>query len=219
MSVFVEQYNPTWPSHFEQINSELEAYLQGVPYLSIEHVGSTSVAGLAAKPIIDTDIIVAREHVQSAIDALVNNGKFDYLGELGIADRHCVKDPNQSIPRNIYVCVDGVAQTRNHLGLRNTLRANPELRDEYARVKLDLAAKNTNIIDYIEAKGAVIQKILKASGMLSEEELAAIEKANLKGEKFGAVKTERLLLREFVMKDIPGYFELESNEENARYQE
>jgi RimJ/RimL family protein N-acetyltransferase len=188
--------------------------------LSIEHVGSTSVPGLAAKPIIDIDIIVAREHVRSANDALVTNGKFDYLGELGIPDRHVFKDPNQTTPRNIYVCIDGVAQTRNHLGLRNTLRANAQLREEYARVKLDLAAKGTNIIDYTEAKGAVIQKILKASGMLNEEELAAIEKINVKGEKFGAVKTERLLLREFVMsRDIPGYFELEGSEENARYQD
>jgi GrpB-like predicted nucleotidyltransferase (UPF0157 family)/RimJ/RimL family protein N-acetyltransferase len=220
MSVVVEQYNPAWPSHFEQIKTELEVYLQGVSYLSIEHVGSTSVPGLAAKPIIDIDIIVPREHVRSANDALVTNGKFDYLGELGISDRHVFKDPNQTIPRNIYVCIDGVAQTRNHLGLRNTLRANAQLREEYARVKLDLAAKGTNIIDYTEAKGAVIQKILKASGMLNEEELAAIEKINVKGEKFGAVKTERLLLREFVMsRDIPGYFELEGSEENARYQD
>lgn len=218
MSVIVEEYNPEWPRQFETIKSELEAYLQGVKYISIEHVGSTSVPGLAAKPIIDVDIIVTRENVQPSIDALITNGKFDYLGELGIVDRHVFKDPNQSTRHNIYVCVDGVAQTRNHLGLRDTLRSNSGLRDEYARVKLDLAARDTNIIDYLEAKGVVIQKILKASGFLSRQELAAIEKANMKGERFGALKTQRLVLREFVMKDVDGYFELESNEENARYQ-
>ncbi|KAF2027323.1 acyl-CoA N-acyltransferase [Setomelanomma holmii] len=221
MSVEVEPYNPAWPSYFEQLKSQLETYLHGVSYLSIEHVGSTSVPGLAAKPIIDIDIIVTRDSVQPAIDALVSNGKFDYVGELGIADRHVVKDPNQDIRRNIYICVDGVAQTRNHLGVRNTLRANPALRDEYAQVKLDLAAKGTTILDYIEAKGAIVQKILAASGMLSPSELAVIQKANVKGEKFGAIRTERLLLREFVSDDADGYYELErlGTKDNARYQD
>ncbi|CAO2650035.1 Nn.00g013270.m01.CDS01 [Neocucurbitaria sp. VM-36] len=218
MSVDVEQYNSEWPQHFQKIKPELETYLEEVEYLSIEHVGSTSVPGLAAKPIIDIDIIVTRENLQPAIDALIANGKFDYLGELGIVDRHVFKDPNQSTRHNIYVCVEGVAQSRNHLGLRDTLRRDSELRDEYARVKLDLAAKNTNIIDYLEAKSIIIQKILRASGTLNKQELAAIEKANLKGERLGAIKTKRLLLREFETKDIDGYFDLESSEENARYQ-
>lgn len=219
MSVVVEQYNPAWPREFETIKKELEEHLANVKYLSIEHVGSTAVPGLAAKPTIDVDIIVVREHVQPTIDALIGNGKFDYLGELGIVDRHVFKDPNESTHRNIYVCVDGVAQTRNHIGLRDTLRSNAQLRDEYARVKLELAARSTNIIDYIVGKGNIIQKILKASGILSDDELLAIKKANVKGERYGAIKSKRLLLREFVMKDVDGYFELEGREESARYQD
>lgn len=219
MPIVLEQYNPEWPQEFETIKAELQNHLQGVDYLSIEHVGSTSVPGLVAKSVIDVDVLVTRENVEPAVDALSTKAKFDYLGELGIADRHVFKDPNQVIRHNIYVCVDGVAQTRNHLALRDTLRSNAELRDEYARVKLDLAAKSTNIIDYMVAKGNVIQKILRISGLLTNEELIAIRKANMKGERFGAIKSERLLLREFVMKDEDGYFELESSEENARYQD
>src|SRR5205823_10654896 len=141
---------------FEKIRSKLEECLQGVDYLTIEHVGSTSVPGLAAKPFIDVDIIATRDNVQPIIDALVANGKLDYLGELGIVDRHAFKDPNNPMRHNIYVCVDGAAQTRNHLSLRDTLRSNAELRDEYARVKLELAAKSTNNVDYIVGKGTVI---------------------------------------------------------------
>lgn len=220
MAVTVEPYNPEWPQHFQDLKSRLESFLQSVPYISIEHVGSTSVPGLAAKPIIDTDIIVAPNDVQSVVDALVSRGGFSYLGELGIAHRHVVRDPDQSPPRSTYVCVDGVAQTRNHLGLRDTLRARPDLRDEYAQVKFDLAAKGTNIVDYIEAKSEIIQKILKASGMLTSEELDALAKTNLKGEKWGEIRTERLSLREFTTtaNDDEGYYELEKNEENARYQ-
>jgi GrpB-like predicted nucleotidyltransferase (UPF0157 family)/RimJ/RimL family protein N-acetyltransferase len=219
MSVTVEQYNPEWPRLFEQLKSELEGFLQGVDYISIEHVGSTSVPGLAAKPIIDCDIITTSENVQPAVDALVANGNYTYLGELGIEGRHVVKGPNHRLRRNIYVCPDGIAQTRNHFALRDTLRTNPELREEYARMKLDLAAAGTNIIDYVEAKGVVIQKILKASGRLTPEELAALASVNVKGEQWGAVKAKRLLLRSWVMRDIDGLYELDSNEENARYQE
>jgi GrpB-like predicted nucleotidyltransferase (UPF0157 family)/RimJ/RimL family protein N-acetyltransferase len=220
MAVTVEPYNPEWPQHFQQLKARLESFLQGVPYISIEHVGSTSVPNLAAKPIIDTDIIVAPNDVQGVVDALVTRGGFHYLGELGIVHRHVVRDPDQSPPRSTYVCVDGVAQTRNHLGLRDTLRSRPDLRDEYAQVKFDLAAKGTNIVDYIEAKSEIIQKILKASGMLTSEELDALARTNLKGEKWGEIKTERLSLREFTTtaNDDEGYYELERNEENARYQ-
>jgi GrpB-like predicted nucleotidyltransferase (UPF0157 family)/RimJ/RimL family protein N-acetyltransferase len=218
MSVTVEQYNPQWPSHFEQIKSELESHLTSVSIISIEHVGSTSVPGLAAKPIIDIDIIVTRENVQPAIDALVKHG-FTYLGELGIIDRHAIRDPNQSPARNIYICVEGAFQTRNHLGLRDTLRSNPDLRDEYARVKLDLAAKGTNLVDYIQGKSDIVQKILKAAGLLSEEELSAINDANHKGQRFGATKTERLVLREFVLADVEAFHELESKPEVVRYQD
>ncbi|KAF2106824.1 GrpB protein-domain-containing protein [Lophiotrema nucula] len=218
MSVVVEQYNPAWPEHFQAIKSELEGFLKDANVVSIEHVGSTSVPGLAAKPIIDVDIITARENVQEVVDALVSNGNFAYFGELGIVDRHALRDPNQSPPRNIYVCVEGAFQVRNHLGVRNTLREHPELRDEYGAVKLALAANRTNIVDYIEAKGEVIQKVLKAAGLLTDEELAAIRVANEKGERRGALKTERLTLREFIIADVPAYHALESIPEVVRYQ-
>ncbi|EUC44028.1 hypothetical protein COCMIDRAFT_99319 [Bipolaris oryzae ATCC 44560] len=218
MSVTVDQYNEEWPKQFEKIKAELENHLRDVDYLSIEHVGSTSVPGLVAKPIIDIDVIVSRDNLQSAIDALTTNGKLDHLGELGVVDRHAFKDPNQPIPHNIYVCVDGAVQTRNHLNLRDTLRTNSELRDEYARVKLELAATSTNIVDYVYAKSTVIQKILSASQGFTKDELASIARQNLKGERFGAIKTDRLLLREFVTQDIAGYYALESSEANARYQ-
>ncbi len=219
MSVQVEKYNPEWPQHFQALESELRSILVWVQYIAIEHVGSTAVPGLAAKPIIDVDIIVARENVQPAITALVTQGRFDYLGELGIVDRHAFRHPPDLRSCNIYVCVDGAAQTRNHLGLRDTLRRDEKLRDEYARLKLDLASKETNIIDYTEAKSEVIQKILNASNILSEDELIAINTANHNTERFKALHTRRLLLREFVARDANGYFELEGNEENARYQD
>ncbi|KAJ4299446.1 hypothetical protein N0V90_004691 [Kalmusia sp. IMI 367209] len=217
MPVIVRAYDRDWPFQFLKIKERLETLLSDVAYKSIEHVGSTSVPDLAAKPIIDVDIIVTRENVRPAIDALVSKAGFINSGDLGIVDRWCLKDPEQQPRRNIYVCVDGAFQTRNHLGLRDTLRRNAALREEYAAVKLDLAARMT-LVEYIEAKSGVVQKILAASGVLNEEELAAIREANVNDGRFHAVVTERLVLREFVMTDDESFFELESKEEVARYQ-
>ncbi|KAF2008148.1 acyl-CoA N-acyltransferase [Amniculicola lignicola CBS 123094] len=220
MSVVVEQYNPEWPKYFESIKAQLLRHLHNTPILSIEHVGSTSVPSLPAKPIIDIDIIVTRPNVQTAIDALEKNGHFTYLGELGIIDRHAMKDPDQEPKRNIYVCVDGAAQPRNHLAVRDTLRTNKALREEYAKVKMGLSTQKggIDIVSYLKGKTAVILKILKESGVMTEEELKAVEEASMIVERFGAVKTERLVLREFHTTDAEGLFESEGNEENARYQ-
>jgi len=218
MPVVVEQHDPEWAKAFESIKSALARCLDHVDYVSIEHVGSTPVPGLVANPVIDVDIIVTRGQLQAAIDALIDKGKYDHLGELGVIDCHAFTDPNPSTRYNMYVCVDGAAPTRNHLGLRDTLRSNAALRDEYARIKLALAAHATNMVDYHVGKGAVIQKILQISRLLTEEELLSIQKANAQGERYGAIKTRRLLLREFGIEDVFGYYELESSEANARYQ-
>jgi GrpB-like predicted nucleotidyltransferase (UPF0157 family)/RimJ/RimL family protein N-acetyltransferase len=217
MSVEVHPYNPAWPSQFLAIKSRLENLLKDVPYNRIEHVGSTAVPALSAKPIIDIDIIVARPQVRPVIAALVSAGFID-MGELGIVDRWCMKDSDQEPRRNVYVCVEDAFQTRNHLGLRDTLRQNEALREEYAAVKMELAAKGVDIVQYGEAKSVVVGKILEVAGVLSGEELEEIARANKKGERFGAVRTDRLVLREFVWADEEAYFGLESREEVVRYQ-
>jgi GrpB-like predicted nucleotidyltransferase (UPF0157 family)/RimJ/RimL family protein N-acetyltransferase len=217
MPVVVEQYNSDWPNQFKIIQSELRSFLEGVDIVSIEHVGSTSVPGLAAKPIIDVDIIVSRENVQPAIDALVAR-KYTYLGELGIEDRHALRSPEQDPPRNIYIVVDGCFQLRNHLGVRNTLRNDRSLRDEYGRVKLGLAEKGLEIVEYVEAKSEIVTTILVKSGLLSEDEITNINQANRKQERFGAIRTERLVLREFVMDDFAVMHALESLPEVVQYQ-
>ena len=219
MAVAVESYNPAWPAHFEIIKLELQSHLASINILSIEHVGSTSVPTLAANPIIDIDVIVAtHEDVQPVIKALVANANFTDLGELGITYQHALKDLSQPPNSNIYISVHGALQTRNHLGVRDTLRGHPVLRDEYGAFKTQLAARGMNIVDYGEAKSGIMQKNLRASGLLSDEELKEMEEANKRIERIGAIKTQRLLLREFVLTDVDGYFGLESQAEVVRYQ-
>jgi GrpB-like predicted nucleotidyltransferase (UPF0157 family) len=162
---------------FEEIRAGLANALAEVPVVAIEHVGSTSVPGLAAKPIIDVDVVVSRQHVDAAIAALVAVG-YTPLGEMGVIDRHGVRAPVGAPRQNVYVTVDGCLSLRNHLGLRAILRGDQQLRDEYAAVKRQMAAATTDIDVYIDGKSAVVQRILAVAGLTDTEldEIAAINR-------------------------------------------
>ena len=86
--IAVVEYDPSWPERFYALRGEYAKAMAaaGVPVAAIEHVGSTSVPGLAAKPIIDCDIVVAEPDVTAAADVLVALG-FTPEGELGIPQR------------------------------------------------------------------------------------------------------------------------------------
>ena len=171
----VVDYDPAWPHRFEALRREYAAALAeaDVPVVAIEHVGSTSVPGLSAKPVIDCDIIVAEADGAAASKVLVSLG-FRPLGELGIPQRWAFKEPERLAGTNTYVIVDGSLALRNHLVVRDTLRADPDLRDEYAAVKKQVGARAANIDDYGRGKNAMVQKIL-ARGGLSDAERASID--------------------------------------------
>ena len=125
--------------------------------------------GLAAKPVLDIDVIVDHSDVTPAVVALVGIG-YHHLGDLGIAGREALRAPDEQPRRNVYICTAGSLGVRNHLAVRDVLRRRPDLRDEYAAVKLDLASDPEMDIDtYIARKSRVIQKVLAASGMTEAE--------------------------------------------------
>jgi GrpB-like predicted nucleotidyltransferase (UPF0157 family) len=156
--VEVVSYDPIWPEQFAAVRDQLLAELEGVPVRSIEHVGSTSVPGLAAKPRLDVDIVIDADRVPAATAALEAAG-YSPLGELGVTDRHAFRAPDHSPPRNV-------------------LRRDGRLRDEYGRLKLELAQRDYGDIDqYVVDKSPVIQRILAAAGM-DRDELAEIDAMN-----------------------------------------
>ncbi|MBC2934586.1 GrpB family protein [Nocardioides sp. zg-1228] len=169
--------SPRWAEQFEEVATGLRAALAEVPTARVEHVGSTSVPGLAAKPVLDIDVIVAAEHVAAAVAALESVGHV-HRGDLGVTGREAFHAPGPP-RRNVYVCTAGTLHVRNHLAVRDVLRTRDDLRDAYAAVKRALAAEPGMDIDsYLAGKSAVLQQVLEASGRLAPEELDEIRRLN-----------------------------------------
>lgn len=199
--IIVEPYNPSWPEHFERLRSRLLPAF-GAYAISIEHVGSTSVPGLSAKPIIDLDVIVAPEHLDGAIEAMLTLG-YTHRGELGISGRHAFSYVGEvELPRhNAYVCVEGADALQNHLLLRDRLRADDDAARAYGDLKKTLAREFPDDIDaYIDGKTAFIVGVLAQQGMDSAA-LDDIERANVLSNSTScptpeAVRTMRALLHD-----------------------
>jgi GrpB-like predicted nucleotidyltransferase (UPF0157 family) len=170
----VVEYDPAWPARFERLRREYAEALTagGVPVVAIEHVGSTSVPGLAAKPVIDCDIVVAEQDVAAASQTLTGLG-FKPVGELGVPLRWAFSEPARLARTNTYVVVAGALSLRNHLAVRDTLRAHPDLREQYAAVKRRVGATAATIDEYSRGKNAIVLQILAAAG-LTEADRAAI---------------------------------------------
>lgn len=175
--VEVVEHSPRWAEDFEEVAAVLREALTDVRSAVVEHVGSTSVPGLAAKPILDVDVIVDATDVDAAVAALESVGHV-HRGDLGVPGREAFHAPGPP-RRNVYVCTAGTAGVRNHLAVRDVLRSRADLREAYAAAKLALAADPGMDIDtYIAGKSAVLQQVLEASGRFSDEELLAIRRLN-----------------------------------------
>jgi GrpB-like predicted nucleotidyltransferase (UPF0157 family) len=168
--ISVVDYDPTWPQRFEQLRKEYAEAMAaaGVPVVAIEHVGRTSVPSLAAKPVIDCDIVVAEQDAGAASETLIGLG-FKALGELGIPLRWAFKEPGRLAGTNTYVVVEGSLSLRNHLAVRDILRTDSDLRKQYAAVKRRVGATAANIDEYGRGKNAMVQQILAAAGLTDEE--------------------------------------------------
>lgn len=175
MAVEVVPWSEEWPAQFDRVAHDLRRALAGVPSACVEHVGSTSVPGLAAKPILDIDIIVEAHDVALAVAALERVGHL-HRGDLGVTGREAFTPPGDGPRRHVYVCRAGTLNVRNHLAVRDVLRRRVDLRDEYAAVKIELAADPTMDIDtYIARKSQVLQKVLAESDLTDDERRAIWE--------------------------------------------
>ena len=165
--VVVLPYDKAWQSAFEAIRLELEAAL-GSLAIGIEHVGSTSVEGLSAKPCIDIDVII-RDY--SSFDAVVQKlGAIGYIheGDLGIKDREAFKysDKPHLLKHHLYVCPQNSRELRRHITFRDFLSSNPQAAKQYGQVKERAAQLYPNDIDgYIKYKTPCIEELYRLCGL------------------------------------------------------
>ncbi|MEO8538920.1 MAG: GrpB family protein [bacterium] len=159
-TIEVVEYDPDWPDWFRRIRTALLPSLESL-CVGIEHVGSTSVPGLAAKPIIDIDVVISSRSLFPAVrDALASIG-YVHRGNLEIPGREAFERPSGGLPHHLYVCSVDTPNLHNHLVLRDTLRARADLRERYAAVKRQLAVTHRDDVDgYVDAKGPVIEEIM-----------------------------------------------------------
>jgi GrpB-like predicted nucleotidyltransferase (UPF0157 family) len=172
--IVISDYDPAWVDRFEG-ERELLAEALRPHALRIEHVGSTSVPGLAAKPIVDIAVSLRTLTVIPDVRILLAALDYRHRGEEGMPGRHCFCKPISPPGRahrvaQLHVTQVGSNDFRNHILFRDYLRAHPDARDEYAALKRTIAAEvDDDIAAYIAGKTSFVKRCLAAA----EEEPAA----------------------------------------------
>ena len=162
--VRVVAYDPAWVTTFASIHKVVTSAL-GPLAQRVEHVGSTSVPGLWAKPIVDIDVVI--QSWASLPDTVTALGSLGYVhqGDQGIKEREAFKSPAGTPSHNLYVCSADSRELKRHVAFRDYLRSHSDAVSEYAELKKKLAVEFRNDIDgYCEAKTDFIESILAKAG-------------------------------------------------------
>ncbi len=165
--IIVQPYDPAWARSFLAIRAEIRAAL-GSLALRVEHVGSTSVPGLPAKPIIDVDVVIRDMSLLGEVIARLREAGYLHEGDLGVAGREAFRYDGKEhlMKHHLYVCPLDSAELRRHLAFRNYLRAHPGAAREYGRVKREGAALYPNDIDrYLAHKAPFIGRVYRELGL------------------------------------------------------
>lgn len=157
MIVKVVKYNPKWPRMFELESEQLKIKLGTIIY-KIHHIGSTSVPGLKAKPIIDILLEVSSLAALDAKSVDMESLGYEVKGELGILGRRYFRKGGDHRTHQIHAFLVGDSNLHRHLVFRDYLIAHPAVADEYAELKSDIAARcNDDIEQYCDEKDTFVQ--------------------------------------------------------------
>ncbi|WP_439876596.1 GrpB family protein [Bacillus mycoides] len=172
----IEEYEAKWESEFCKLQTVLQ-HAMGQNILSIEHVGSTSVKGLASKPILDIDVVIEEYDIFPKIIKKLEKIGYFHQEEWSIKGREAFGRKDQYVPRDgentiwmehhLYVCDKKSEELRRHVAFRDYLRGNPEATIEYGKLKKELAETAKNRSSYSLGKTefirAVLEKAMKGS--------------------------------------------------------
>ena len=165
MAVEVVPYNHEWKNWFLELRSQIWTQVSDL-VLDIVHVGSTSIEGMSAKPIIDIDIIVKDMDDFDEIKFRLTRLGYNHVGDLGIKGREAFDlDYQHKYKHNLYLCtVDSIAY-KNHILLKKHLTENPDSFKRYNELKLGLAKTSNTRENYWKAKTELILEFLMKEGL------------------------------------------------------
>jgi GrpB-like predicted nucleotidyltransferase (UPF0157 family) len=152
--------DPTWPDFYEREAARIRLIL-GERVLQLEHVGSTSVPGLAAKPVIDLVLVVADSSDEASfVQALEAEGYVLRIREPDWFEHRLLKGPDTDI--NLHVFTQGAAEVDRMIAFRDHLRQDSEDRERYAHIKGELAQRDWKFVqNYADAKSAIVAEIME----------------------------------------------------------
>ena len=165
--VTVVPYDEAWKDEFEKIKQEIEGALDGL-IIGIEHVGSTSVEGMSAKPCIDLDVIIRDYSIFGAVVSKLEAIGYFHEGDLGIQDREAFgyRDKLHLMKHHLYVCPGQSTELHRHITFRDYLRSHPEAVKKYNSVKERGALLFPDDIDrYMAYKSPCIEELYGLCGL------------------------------------------------------
>jgi GrpB-like predicted nucleotidyltransferase (UPF0157 family) len=169
--IVVIDADPEWPSQFQSIAAYLAPFVDPL-VVRIEHVGSTAVPGLAAKPIIDIDVVVANEGQVPSVLRQIESAGYRWVGDLDVAGREAFEAPDSlSFPgHHLYLVVENNRAHADHWLLRDALIDDHVLVERYGDLKRENAIRAGDDIErYVALKAAFVAQVLiearRARGM------------------------------------------------------
>jgi GrpB-like predicted nucleotidyltransferase (UPF0157 family) len=178
MPVLVVPYNNAWKQWFNELREPIRAETSDL-VVDIVHIGSTSIEGMSAKPVIDMDIVIDDWAKFPQIVERLSTLGYSHVGNLGIKEREAFRPVKEPIyPHNLYVCHKDSVAYMNHILLRKHLLENSDSFTRYRDLKLSLADKAVDIDEYCRLKTDLILEFLKAEGVPLKE-LDEIRSENL----------------------------------------
>lgn len=161
-TVRIVSYDPRWPALFREEAERITAAVAeaGLPPLDLEHVGSTAVPGLAAKPILDMAGGRDPSDAGTAYVAALEGAGYVYRGESGVPGRDFFRK-GAVRSHHLHLVEKGGSEWSRYLGLRDALRSDPVLREQYASLKHALAERYPRDREaYIEGKSRFIDSVV-----------------------------------------------------------
>lgn len=168
--ISIVEYNPDWPNFFEKEKRFIGSIITDYVYGTIEHVGSTSVKGLAAKPVIDIMVgIESLDASKSAIQIMENNGYCYHPYKGDVMHWFCKPSPEVRT-HHVHLIPFESKLWFNRLAFRDYLRSHPIVAQDYVKLKRKLAIESEGDREkYTQQKASFICDILKLSNASNKE--------------------------------------------------